>query len=100
MYTKLEILEYSYTVSITNLWSLFFLFQRKFQIETEVENWIQRYDQDMGERQVITTCFIQIIIQDTIMNTNSKLLYTVHKQPFLTADCLEMVSVALLFVMV
>lgn len=25
--------------------------RRKFQIETEVENWIQKYDQDMGERQ-------------------------------------------------
>ena len=30
--------------------SLFF--QKKFKIETEVENWIQKYDQDMGERQV------------------------------------------------
>ena len=29
-----------------------FVKQRKFQIETEVENWIQKYDQDMGERQV------------------------------------------------
>lgn len=25
--------------------------KKKFKIETEVENWIQRYDQDMGERQ-------------------------------------------------
>lgn len=25
--------------------------RKKFKIETEVENWIQRYDQDMGERQ-------------------------------------------------
>ncbi|XP_046347833.1 dynein regulatory complex protein 10-like [Haliotis rufescens] len=25
--------------------------KRKFKIETEVENWIQKYDQDMGERQ-------------------------------------------------
>ncbi|XP_067681005.1 dynein regulatory complex protein 10-like [Haliotis asinina] len=25
--------------------------RRKFKIETEVENWIQKYDQDMGERQ-------------------------------------------------
>ena len=29
-----------------------FFFQKKFKIETEVENWIQKYDQDMGERQV------------------------------------------------
>ncbi len=26
--------------------------QKKYKIETEVENWIQKYDQDMGERQV------------------------------------------------
>jgi len=26
--------------------------QRKFQVETEVENWIQKFDADMGERQV------------------------------------------------
>ena len=26
--------------------------QRKYKIETEVENWIQKYDTDMGERQV------------------------------------------------
>lgn len=25
--------------------------RKKFQVETEVENWIQKYDQDMGERQ-------------------------------------------------
>lgn len=25
--------------------------KKKFQVETEVENWIQKYDQDMGERQ-------------------------------------------------
>jgi len=29
--------------------------QRKFQVETEVENWIQKFDADMGERQVIET---------------------------------------------
>jgi hypothetical protein len=27
-------------------------FQKKYKIETEVENWIQKYDQDMGDRQV------------------------------------------------
>lgn len=26
--------------------------QRKYKIETEVENWIQKFDGDMGERQV------------------------------------------------
>ena len=26
--------------------------QRKFQVETEVENWIQKFDADMGDRQV------------------------------------------------
>ena len=26
--------------------------QKKYKFETEVENWIQKYDQDMGERQV------------------------------------------------
>ena len=25
--------------------------QKKFKIETEVENWINKYDQDMGEKQ-------------------------------------------------
>ena len=29
-----------------------FYLQRKYKIETEVENWIQKYDTDMGERQV------------------------------------------------
>ena len=29
-----------------------FYVQRKYKIETEVENWIQKYDTDMGERQV------------------------------------------------
>ena len=28
------------------------LFQEKFKVETKVETWIQKYDQDMGERQV------------------------------------------------
>lgn len=32
-----------------------FLFQKKFKVETEVENWIQKYDADMGERQVNKT---------------------------------------------
>ena len=27
--------------------------QRKYKIETEVENWIQKFDGDMGDRQVI-----------------------------------------------
>ena len=26
--------------------------QKKFQVETEVENWIQKYDEDMGAKQV------------------------------------------------
>ena len=26
-------------------------FQRKYKIETEVDNWITKYDQDMGEKQ-------------------------------------------------
>ena len=29
-------------------------FQKKYKVETEVENWIQKYDSDMGERQVNT----------------------------------------------
>jgi hypothetical protein len=29
-----------------------FFFQKKYKVETEVENWIQKYDSDMGERQV------------------------------------------------
>lgn len=28
-----------------------FYFKRKYKIETEVENWISKYDQDMGEKQ-------------------------------------------------
>ena len=27
-------------------------FQKKYKVETEVENWIQKFDIDMGERQV------------------------------------------------
>ena len=26
--------------------------QKKFKVETECENWIQKYDNDMGQRQV------------------------------------------------
>ena len=29
--------------------------QKKYKVETEVENWIQRYDQEIGERQVKRT---------------------------------------------
>lgn len=29
----------------------YFLLQKKYKIETEVENWIQKYDQDMTEKQ-------------------------------------------------
>ena len=34
--------------------------QRKFKVESEVENWIQKFDADMGERQVrnSTKCVI------------------------------------------
>jgi len=32
--------------------------QRKYKIETEVENWIQKFDSDMGERQVTHSLII------------------------------------------
>lgn len=31
--------------------AFFEIIQRKWKIETEVENWIQKYDADMGEKQ-------------------------------------------------
>ena len=36
----------------THKFNSLFTQQRKYKIETEVENWIQKYDSDMGERQV------------------------------------------------
>lgn len=39
----------TFTISLPK--EMFYL-QRKYKIETEVENWIQKYDTDMGERQV------------------------------------------------
>jgi len=32
---------------------LLFCLQRTFKMESEVENWIQTYDTEMGEKQVI-----------------------------------------------
>lgn len=29
-----------------------FCVKRKYKVETEIENWIQKYDFDMGEKQV------------------------------------------------
>ena len=37
-----------------------FYLQRKYKIETEVENWIQKYDTDMGERQVRLIYFFSL----------------------------------------
>ena len=39
--------EYKYSIYIHK-----HCLQKKFKVETEVENWIQKYDQEMGERQV------------------------------------------------
>ena len=34
------------------LYLFVFIIQRNYKAETEVENWIQKYDQDMGQLQV------------------------------------------------
>ena len=40
------------TITLSHRESELNLRKKKYKLETEVENWIQKYDQDMSERQV------------------------------------------------
>ena len=49
--------KFNQSESLTNLFIFIFLFlsffQKKYKMETEVENWIQKYDSEMSEKQVM-----------------------------------------------
>ena len=42
---------------------LLFCLQRTFKMESEVENWIQTYDTEMGEKQVIAGNVFSLILE-------------------------------------
>ena len=42
---------------------LFSLWQKRFKVETEIENWLQKYDADMGEKQVWTPPVVPYVTQ-------------------------------------
>lgn len=68
-----------------------FYLQRKYKIETEVENWIQKYDTDMGERQV-RLIYIFFFTQEINKEKSHRLgsfVWTFHARFFREFDTVE-----------